>query len=116
MAAFKFALQACGLSQSEAAELLGVRLDTVKSWSAGRNAPPEGVWVMLADLFEQIQDAADGAAGQMAVDGIDPRSWGNIQADIAGDPLPSGSDSIAGAMALLMAIKDQIDEQTKRPG
>lgn len=106
MSSFKYSLLACGLSQAGAAELFGVRLDTVKSWSSGRNRPPEGVWRRLADLFEQIQDAADSAANHMAVDGIDPRSWSNIQADLAGDPLPAGSDSIAGAMALLMAIND----------
>ena len=61
---------------------------------------------MLADLFEQIQDAADHAAGHMAVEGINPRAWGHIEADIGPDPLPEFAASSAGAMALLMAIKD----------
>lgn len=59
---------------------------------------------MLADLFERIQDAADSAADQMAVDGIDPRAWGDIEADLGADPLPHGRGA-AGAMALLMAVK-----------
>lgn len=107
MTTFKHALMICGLTQSEAADFLGVRIDTVKSWSAGRNAPPEGVWKLLASLFNQIQDAADGAADAMALDGIDPRAWNNIEADIQGDELPTpGALKAAGAAALLMAVSD----------
>lgn len=108
MTAFKSALSVCGLSQQEAADLFDVRLDTVKSWCAGRNNPPGAVWQMLAGLFEQIQDAADGAAEHMALDGIDPRAWGNLEADLTNNPLPNGGPvRAAGAMALLMAIADR---------
>lgn len=110
MAAFKSSLSVCGLSQSEAADFLEVSIDTVKSWCSGRANPPRGVWVMLANLFEQIQDAADGAADVMALDGIDPRAYNNIEADIPHDTLPAtGAQSVAGAMALLIAIADQMD-------
>lgn len=108
MTTFKSALGVCGLSQAEAADFLSVKLDTVKSWCAGRNNPPLGVWQMLASLFEQIQDAADGAADHMALEGIDPRSFNNIAADLRGDELPvTSSANAAGAMALLMAIADE---------
>ena len=107
MTAFKSALGVCGLSQSEAAEFLQVSVDTVKSWGAGRANPPLGVWQLLASLFEQIQDAADGAADVMSLDGIDPRAWNNIEADLTVDQLPTqGALNAAGAMALLMAIQD----------
>lgn len=107
---FKSAIGVCGLSQQQAAEFLEVGLGTIKDWSSGRANPPRGVWVMLANLFEQIQDAADGAADVMALDGIDPRSYNNIQADIRHDALPTeGATNAAGAMALLMAIADQIE-------
>ncbi len=107
MSAFKSAIGVCGLSQTEAADFFQVSLDTVKSWCSGRSNPPLGVWQMLASLFEQVQEAADAAADVMAIDGIDPRAWNNIEADIPGDELPvDGALRAAGAMALLMAIRD----------
>lgn len=110
MTTFKSALNICGLSQSEAAEFLEVSIDRVKNWCSGRANPPKDVWTMLASLFEQIQDAADGAADLMALDGIDPRAYNNIEADIRHDALPTaGALQAAGAMALLMAITDQVE-------
>lgn len=53
---------ACGLSHREAAAFLDVRIDTVKSWSAGRNPVPAGVVAQLADLAQRIIAAADEAA------------------------------------------------------
>lgn len=37
-------LSRLGLSRAGAARLHDVRLDTVKSWSAGRNPVPQGAW------------------------------------------------------------------------
>lgn len=109
MTTFKSALSICGLPQTEAADFLQVSLDTIKSWCSGRSNPPLGVWQQLASLFEQIQDAADGAADVMSLDGIDPRAFNNLEADVRGNELPTqGSLAAAGAMALLMAIADQM--------
>src|SRR6202040_2016071 len=61
MPATPFAVLAerCGLSQREAAEFLKVRLDTVKSWSAGRNAAKPAVLAELRALYGDIQAAAE---------------------------------------------------------
>lgn len=59
MTAFFLLAQRCGLSLAEAADFLGVRLDTVKSWSAGRNPTPEGVIDELRALYAKIERAAD---------------------------------------------------------
>lgn len=48
----------CGLSQREAAEFLNVRLDTVKSWCAGRNVAKPPVLAKLRVLYSKIQAAA----------------------------------------------------------
>lgn len=40
---FKLVCESCGLSVREAAKFLGAKLDTVKSWSSGRNPAPESV-------------------------------------------------------------------------
>lgn len=103
MTTFASALRLCGLSQQEAADFFDVRLDTVKSWSAGRNPVPAGVWDMLAGLWRRIEDAADGATDH--VDLSDPRVWANLSADDA-DGLPGGAVDVAGAMALLYTISD----------
>lgn len=108
MTTFKSSLGVCGLSQSEAAEFLEVSIDTVKSWCSGRANPPLGVWQLLASLFEQVQDAAEGAADVMDIEGVDPRAFNNIEADIPGNELPaSGAINAAGAMALLMTVAAQ---------
>lgn len=106
MTTFKSAIQVCGLSQQSASDFLGVSLDTVKSWCSGRANPPVGVWQMLSDLFEQIEDAATGAADIMTLEGIDPRAWNNLEADLHSDGLPAFAAKTAGAMALLMAVQD----------
>lgn len=106
MSTFKSAIAVCGLSQSEAAEFLGVSLDTVKSWCQERRQVPKGVWKMMAELFERVQDAADFAAEHMAENGIDPKAFENLDADNGPDPLPEGATRVAGAMALLMAVAD----------
>lgn len=112
MTVFKSALGVCGLSQSEAADFLEVSIDTVKSWCSGRANPPLGVWQLMASLFEQVQDAADGAADAMEIDGIDPRAFNNVEADMLGNELPvAGALKAAGAMALLMAIAARFDTE-----
>ncbi|WP_319413955.1 helix-turn-helix transcriptional regulator [uncultured Cohaesibacter sp.] len=106
MTTFKSALGVCGLSQQEAAEFLSVSLGSVKDWCRGKSAPPLGVWAQLANLYSQIEDAADYASARLDADLMDRRVLNNIEADNGADPLPGGASSAAGAMALLLAIKD----------
>lgn len=62
MTIFKSAIAICGLSQRDAAEFLDVSVDTVKSWSAGRNPVPDGVWWELSLLYADMRNAAHGCA------------------------------------------------------
>jgi hypothetical protein len=48
----------CGLSQQEAAEFHDVRLDTIKSWSAGRNEANPRVLAELRGLYQKIIHAS----------------------------------------------------------
>jgi hypothetical protein len=66
MTLFSLLCSVCGLSHREAADFLGVRLDTVKSWSAGRNRAPDGVLDALADLAAKIDAAADETVDEIA--------------------------------------------------
>lgn len=61
MILFAAALRLLGLSQAEAADYLDVRPDTVKSWSAGRNRVPDGIWNKLRGLY-WLQTRAAGEA------------------------------------------------------
>jgi len=56
---FAVLTERCGLSQREAAEFLKVRIDTVKSWSAGRNVAKPEVLAELRSLYANIQAASE---------------------------------------------------------
>lgn len=62
MTLFKHTLTRLGLSLAEAAAFLDVRLDTLKSWSSGRNPVPDGVWSTLAELAQKQEEAAQAMA------------------------------------------------------
>jgi len=55
-----------GLSHREAGDFLGVRPDTVKSWSAGRNRTAPGAIVELRTLVARQERAAAEAVAQIA--------------------------------------------------
>lgn len=59
MTLYASCLSRLGLSQARAAELHGVRLDTVKSWSAGRRAVPPGAWDDLRAYARKLQKRVD---------------------------------------------------------
>jgi len=59
---FGLLISLCGLSNQEVAELLRVRLDTVKSWSSGRRTAPRGAATTLVSLWSRIDTAAEKAA------------------------------------------------------
>lgn len=106
MTTFKSALGICGLSQQGAADYLGVSLQSVKDWSRGRSSPPIGVWEMMRDLYERIEDAAVFAVGEIDRETMPRQQMNGIIADCALDPLPEGADGAAGALALLIALGD----------
>jgi len=98
-------LSRLGLSQTEAARLHDVRIDTVKSWSSGRNRVPQGAWDDLRSYNDQIADAADEFLSE----------WHN-----AGCP-PISIHAADGEGAALMAVADfllstdsEINISTKR--
>jgi len=63
---FAVLVERCGLSQREAAEFLKVRIDTVKSWSAGRNVAKPEVLAELRGLYANIQAASEELAQHVA--------------------------------------------------
>lgn len=62
MTPYSLLRQACGLSQSEAASLRGVRVDTVKSWDTGRRDAPDQAIEQLRNLYGLIVEKS----GQIA--------------------------------------------------
>lgn len=107
MSTFKSALSVCGLSRPEAAEYLGVAEVTIDKWAQGRRTVPVGVWRMVADLYERIQDAAEHAADFMVNEGMPKSAFENVEADLGTDDTPDGAARAAGAIALLIAVKER---------
>lgn len=66
MTPFALLCGVCGLSHREAANLLSVRIDTVKSWSSGRNPTPDGALAELRALARRIDRAAAEALALIA--------------------------------------------------
>ena len=66
MTPFKLLMDLCGLSIREAADYLGVRLDTAKSWSADRRTCPESVLDDLRTLASRQATAAEQALAVLA--------------------------------------------------
>ena len=58
---FASVLQGVGLSQSDAAEFLGVRRDSIASWSIGRRKAPAGVMRRLHALAQEQREACERA-------------------------------------------------------
>ena len=61
MTPYRLLLSRVGLSQADATTMHQVRLDTVKSWYAGRNRAPAGVMAELRGLYARQKQAAQGA-------------------------------------------------------
>ena len=61
MNAFARLQSACGLSDPDAAALLDVRADTIRSWRTGRRVAPTNAVATLAEFWAKVEDAADGA-------------------------------------------------------
>ncbi|MCA3359227.1 MAG: hypothetical protein ING02_14620 [Roseomonas sp.] len=58
MTPYRLLLSRVGLSQADAATLHQVRLDTIKSWCAGRARAPVGVIAELRTLYARQKKAA----------------------------------------------------------
>jgi hypothetical protein len=78
---FAAILAGLGLSQSEAAAFLDVRLDTVKSWSIGRNRVPDRVMITLHNLARR-QEAFAIAVARGHDNGL-PEAWPSERAYMA---------------------------------
>jgi len=106
MSTFKFALKTCGLSYGEAAEFFGVTESKIKDWCRNKTSPPPTVWEMLADLYLDIRDLSDHAAHIMDLEGIDFRSYNNIEVEAPeGLEFPNKSiEKMAGAKSLLRVL------------
>lgn len=82
--------QRCGLTQAEAADFHGTRIDTVKSWCSGRRAAPSGVIDELRDLYTDIIEAGEELAAMIK---LRPRVENGQQYYLVGAPL-SQADAV----------------------
>lgn len=106
---FSTAINLCGFStHAEAAEFFDIRIDTLKSWRTGRRNPPDSVWHMLSDLYEQIIEVSEDALDTFDLDDMTAESFQVIAKDRYGDQLPEPALSAAIAMAVLARVTDQL--------
>ena len=109
-------LSRLGLSLAEAAALHGVRLDTVKSWSAGRNTVPQGAWDELRSLEVAIVDGGEQfrekwqIAGQPAIEINDNEGSGTAMMAAADFVLNS-----SGPITVGVTRSTQLARQARRP-
>ncbi|MDA8231305.1 MAG: helix-turn-helix transcriptional regulator [Magnetospirillum sp.] len=84
---FDLLVQVCGLSQREAAEVLRVRVDTVKSWVSGRRQASQEVLDELAALAARIEMAAVEALAQIENAATQHGAPSEIELGVASDDI-----------------------------
>lgn len=109
MTLFKLFLQSTGLSTREAARFLNVSLDTVKSWSSGRNNCPDGVLDEMSELIDlQNQMAAEIIEKKSGVDKIEiGYCTDDHEAQVLDLPTKSAHD------AIIRRVVDCVDEEIR---
>lgn len=105
---FALLLQRCGLSHRETAAFLGVRLDTVNSWSSGRNPTPPGAIEELRRLYRRIEHAA----AQMITLRAQSGQLGGVELGLAGDDAEAqarGWPCVGAQRAMLGIVAARLD-------
>ncbi|MDE2434754.1 MAG: hypothetical protein KGM49_00705 [Sphingomonadales bacterium] len=105
-----------GLTQSGAAALHGVRLDTVKSWSSGRNRVPQGAWDDLRVLELAIMDGSEELRERWEAAGSPPVELDDSEAD--GVALMAAADfvlSSEGPVSVGQSAATLLARQARRP-
>lgn len=109
-------LSRLGLSQAGAAALHGVRIDTVKSWSAGRNPVPQGAWDQLRSCEARIAERADAMLEAWEANDCPPIEIDASEADAVS--LMAAADfvlSSAGPVHIGQTAATQLARQARRP-
>jgi hypothetical protein len=104
MTVFKAALGICGFNNAEAAEFFGTSESTVKHWSAGRRPVPDGIWAMLATLYDQIVEVSE--HGLDTVERDNPEALRDLAIHVHGSMLPQPALDAAAAMFVLTRLLD----------
>lgn len=109
-------LSRLGLSRSEAANLHEVRIDTVKSWCAGRRAVPTTAWDDLRDHERRIVDASESMRAQWQAAGEPPVDIDDSEAN--GPTIMAVADFVLGIDAPVEIGRSRATEmarQARRP-
>lgn len=106
MSVFSAALGLCGLTNSEAAAFLDTSESTVKHWSAGRRPVPEGVWIALAQLYDQVVEVSEHALDSLEGDQLTREALQAFAQHEHGSDLPEPALNAAAAMFVLTRLLD----------
>lgn len=105
MTTFKAALAICGLSETDAADYLGVPLAQIEAWHGGAASPPRDIWGRLAVIYSRIEDAATYASDDLEPEMIEDGALRAPLRNRAIEALPGGAQTVASALALLITIQ-----------
>lgn len=106
MTSFERVLHLCGLDEEEAVRFFDMPEVTVRGWIDGSREVPDAAWEMLAQLYGQVESAAERSEILLDEAGLDPLSW-NEGMGIPDDNerLPNGSEITAGLIASLRRLR-----------
>lgn len=105
MASFKRVLHLCGLDEEEAVRFFDMPAETVRTWIDGSCEVPAAVWEMLAQLYGQVERAAERSELLLNEAGLDPVLWNEAMGiPDENERLPNGSEITAGLIASLRRL------------
>ena len=107
MTSFERVLQLCGLDEEEAVDFFDMPGDAVRGWVDGNREVPAAAWEMLAQLYGQVERAAERSEIMLAEAGLDPLIWNEVMVGITdgAERLPNGSEITAGLIASLRRLR-----------
>ena len=104
MTAFKAAINLCGLTQLDAANLLNVSLPTIKVYSTGLANPTRVIWSQLARQFQHISSAADSAAEKIIFNEMDKELFNSMRVTDGEKSFLGDGDYSATALAIFQKV------------
>ena len=110
---YSLLISVSGLSQKEAARFHGVRPDTVKSWSAGRNAAPEGALSEIKNLIRLQRRAADEMVKLIKSKKMDEVELGLASDDYEAQQQPLGWPCVSAQAQVFGMVAGMVDIKIK---
>ncbi|WP_375263999.1 hypothetical protein [Palleronia sp.] len=105
MTSFERVLQICGLDEQAAIPFFDQPAEVVRGWIDGSREVPAAAWAMLAQLYGQLERAAERSEIVLNEAGLDPTLWNEgMGIPDPAERLPNGAEINAGLIASLRRL------------